>query len=246
MPIPIKGLAQHYELDANEYFQHHDIDLKGEFAESMLSKAEQLVGKRGRILDVGCGRGELLKIAREQGWDAVGIEPSSTFAEFARKYSGAKVLNQPVESCDLEPQSFDVVILSAVLEHLYRPNETLQALARALRPGGALFVDVPNERGLYFRMGNLYQKLRGRDWTVNLAPTFEPFHVFGFNPKALRKLLQKHGLTVAEWRVYPGRSVLPHTTGVGSAFEVLAAKLVTAASRINGLGTYIETWAIRN
>jgi 2-polyprenyl-3-methyl-5-hydroxy-6-metoxy-1,4-benzoquinol methylase len=246
MPIPIKGLEQHYNIEANDYFQHHDIDMKGQFANTMLDKAEELVGGRGRILDVGAGRGELLKVARERGWEAVGIEPSATFAEFARQHSGAQIVSEPVEKCELAPHSFDVVILSAVLEHLYGPNETLKVLARALRPGGALFVDVPNERGLYFRMGNIYQKLRGRNWTVNLAPTFEPFHVFGFNPSALRQLLHKHGLEIAEWHVYPGRSVLPNTGGMASAFEVLASRVVTTASRIGELGTYIATWAIRS
>ena len=245
MPIPINGLTQHYGVEANDYFQHHEIDMKDQFAVTMLQKAEELIGVRGRILDVGAGRGELLKIARERGWEAVGIEPSPTFAEFARKHSGAQILSEPVEQCDLQPDSFDVVILSAVLEHLYSPNETLRILARALRRGGTLFVDVPNERGLYFRIGNMYQKLRGRDWTVNLAPTFEPFHVFGFNPFALRKLLNKHGLEISAWRVYPGRSVLPHAGSVASTFEVWASRLVTSLSRINELGTYIDTWAIK-
>jgi hypothetical protein len=76
MPIPINGLTQHYAVEANNYFQHHDIDMKGQFAVTMLKKAEELIGGRGRILDVGAGRGELLKIARERGWEAVGIESS--------------------------------------------------------------------------------------------------------------------------------------------------------------------------
>src|SRR5215208_4427737 len=39
-----------------------------------------------------------------------------------------------------------------------------------------------------------------RDWCVNLAPTFEPFHVFGFRPKSLKKLLVKHGLVPKFWK----------------------------------------------
>ena len=63
-----------------------------------------------------------------------------------------------------------------------------------MRPGGFVMLDVPNEKGLFFKAGNLYQKARGRRWCVNLAPTFSPFHVFGFSPRSLRKLLAKHGL----------------------------------------------------
>jgi SAM-dependent methyltransferase len=246
MPFPVRGLEQHYDLNADEYFQHHDLDGKGQIAHGMLAEAASLTGGKGRVLDVGVGRGELLRIAQAEGWTAVGVEPSPSFAEYARRHAGADVICEPIENCSFAPGSFDVVILAAVLEHLYAPNETIRTLAQALRPGGALFVDVPNERGLYFKMGNLYEKLRGRQWTVNLAPTFSPFHVFGFNPRALRMLLKKHGLSIVKSHVYPGRSVLPHTGGIVSAAERLASHTVTAVSRIGTMGTYIEAWAVKD
>ena len=246
MPVPVRGLEQHYDVNADEYFQHHDLDGKGQIARGFLAEGARLTGGKGRVLDVGVGRGELLRIAQTEGWTAVGVEPSASFAEYARKHSGAEVVCEPIENCSLAAGTFDVVILSAVLEHLYAPDETISRLAHALRPGGALFVDVPNESGLYFKMGNLYEKVRGRKWTVNLAPTFSPFHVFGFNPRALRTLLKKHGLSIVKWHVYPGRSVLPHTRGIVSAAERLAAHTVTAVSRIGTMGTYIEAWAVKD
>ncbi len=132
-----------------------------------------------------------------------------------------------------------------MLEHLYNPDETVREVARVLRPGGALFVDVPNESGLYFRVGNLYQRLRGRDWCVNLAPTSEPYHVFGFDRRSLRALLSKHGLEVKIWRVYGGRAMVPNRGGLFGALEQAAARAVTAASNFGGLGTYIEAWAVK-
>ena len=132
-----------------------------------------------------------------------------------------------------------------MLEHLYNPDETIAEIARVLRRGGVLFVDVPNETGLYFRMGNLYQKLRGRDCVVNVATTFEPFHVFGFGPKSLRALLAKHGLSVLEWRIYAGKSMVPPRGGVLGSLEQLAARAVTAISSFGEMGAYIETWAIK-
>jgi SAM-dependent methyltransferase len=205
-----------------------------------------LTKKRGRLLDIGAGRGEMLAAALESGWEAVGIEPSESFADYAEKHTGAEVRRQPIEQCGFESESFDAVILGAVLEHLYNPNETIREIARVLRPGGVLFVDVPNEDGLYFRIGNLYQKLRGRDWVVNIAPTFEPFHVFGFGPKSLRALLSKHGLRVRDWRVYAGRSMVPNRSGIVGATEQAAARAITALSNFGELGAYIETWAIKD
>jgi len=245
MPVPLDGVGQHYALEPNEYFKQHNSELKLDGARHSVRNAERLTGKRGRLLDIGAGRGEMLTAARELGWEAVGIEPSQPFADYAEKLSGADVRREPIEHCDFESESFDAVILGAVLEHLYNPDETVREIARVLRPGGALFVDVPNEIGLYFRVGNLYEKLRGRDWVVNIAPTFEPFHVFGFSPRSLRALLSKHGLQVRDWRVYAGRSMVPNRGGVLGAIEQVAARAVTTVSNFGELGTYIEAWAIK-
>lgn len=211
----------------------------------LLTRASEIAGGTGRVLDVGAGRGELLRAALRQGWHGVGVEPSAPFADYATRHSGAEIRRASLEQCAFPDASFDVVILGAVLEHLYNPNETIREIARILRPGGALFVDVPNETGLYFRVGNAYQRLRGRDWTVNLAPTFEPFHVFGFNPTSLRRLLSKHGFATIHWHVYAGHALVPGARSVIGMLERVAAHLVTAASRFGELGTYIETWAIK-
>lgn len=245
MPMPVGGLDQHYAVSPDSYFEHHDSPNKIKTAIDLLTQAEALVGGKGTLLDIGAGRGELLQAGIELGWRVIGIEPSTTFAAHAAKFSTAEVRREPVEQCGFASSFFDVVVLSGVLEHLYNPDETIQEISRILRPGGALFVDVPNERGLYFLLGNLYQKLRRRDWVVNLAPTFSPFHVFGFSPKSLRALLAKHGFRPERWDVYGGVSLVPARTGLLSIAERQAAKAVTAISNISSLGTYIETWAIK-
>jgi 2-polyprenyl-3-methyl-5-hydroxy-6-metoxy-1,4-benzoquinol methylase len=246
MPIPVGGLDQHYSLLPDDYFHNHDIDFKAIGSQHRLHVAEELTGGKGRVLDIGAGRGELLRAALEGGWDAVGIEPSTQFAEYAAKHSGVLIKREPVEHCGFAAGSFDVVVLGAVLEHLYNPDETIKEVARILRTGGALFVDVPNEAGLYFRVGNFYQKLRQRDWVVNVAPTFSPYHIFGFSPRSLKALLAKHHLEPANWRIYGGRAMVPSRSGTIGALERLAARAVTAASNLGSLGTYIETWAIKS
>jgi hypothetical protein len=245
MPVPVGGVEQHYAIDAQRYFQQYDEEKKAEGARLMLTLAEKFTGGKGRLLDIGAGRGELLFAGKTSGWEVIGIEPSSTFAEYATRLSGADVRHEPLEHCGFGDESFDVVFLSGVLEHLYNPAETMREITRVLRPGGALYVDVPNEAGLYFRLGNLYQKLRGRDWCVNLAPTFEPFHVFGFGPRSLRQLLKKCGLGVRDWRIYAGKSLVPDGGGLGGGLEQLGARAVTAISRFGEMGAYIETWAVK-
>ena len=245
MPVPVGGLGQHYAVPPDDYFRHHTAGAQDDYAKVLLRQLNDLGVGRGRLLDVGAGRGEMLRAAREAGWEAVGVEPSPTFAEHTANYSGAELRREPLERCGFPDGSFDAVVLKAVLEHLYNPDEVIREAARILRPGGALFVDVPNEAGLYFVVGNLYQRLRLRDWVVNLAPTFEPYHVFGFSPRSLRALLAKHGLRPGVWYLFGGECLLPERRGPLGFLERQAARALTALARRGELGSYIATWAVK-
>jgi SAM-dependent methyltransferase len=245
MPIPVGGLAQHYNEDPDEYFAAHDQSGKFENAARMVEKAEELLGYRGRLLDVGVGRGEILTAAKKNGWKIEGIEPSETFADRAEKNIGAKIWRTSVEEVVLPPKFYDCIMLAAVLEHLYDPDLIIKKLSASLKKGGLLYVDVPNEHGLYFKAGNVYQGLKGRDWCVNLAPTFSPYHLFGFGPKSLKMLLAKHGFKPKVWTVVPGTSLVPARGGLLGKLESLGAKTVTSLSRFGELGTYLETWAVK-
>lgn len=245
MPVPIGGLRQHYNVDADDYFAKHETDERLLNAQKLIADAEIMLGRKGKLLDVGVGRGEILLAAREAGWEVFGIEPSDTFASYAEKFAGATVLRKPIEECDLPEAEFDVVILAAVLEHLYQPDQMIAKLSRALVGGGLMFVDVPNEKGLFFTVGNAYERLRGRDWCLNLAPTFSPFHIFGFGPTSLRKLLSKYGLTPVIWTVYGGTSFVTRRSGPLGLAESLAARVVSKISNLGEMGTYIETWAVK-
>ncbi len=245
MPVPVGGLGQHYEVDADTYFEAHDKADKLEGALGLVKQAELLLGRKGKLLDIGIGRGEIIVAASEMGWTVEGVEPSETFADYAQKRTGAKIWRKPIEECDIPASEFDVVVLGAVLEHLYNPDQVIKKISMILKQGGLLFVDVPNEQGLFFMMGNAYQRLRGRHWCVNLAPTFSPFHVMGFGPKSLRKLLGKYQLQPKVWKVYGGTSLVSSNGGFWGHVESIASKLVTTISNLGEMGTYIETWAIK-
>jgi len=210
-----------------------------------MQQLRELKIKKGMLLDIGAGRGELLRVAREDGWNVVGIETSPSFAEYAARYSGAELIQKPLQECGFNANTFDAVVLGAVLEHLYNPTEVIQEIARILKPGGVLFIDVPNERGLYFIVGNFYNKLRLRNWVVNLAPTFSPYHVFGFTPHSLRRLLGKYDLQPVTWSIFSGRSLVPDRGGLMGYLEQQAARLITFLSKRGNLGEYIATWAMK-
>ncbi|MEE8219748.1 MAG: hypothetical protein V3R43_03835, partial [bacterium] len=82
MPIP-NDLNELYK-DADDYFVHHAPGAKIQNYSSLLNRLEKRLGYKGKALDVGSGRGELLYAARCLGWDAQGVETSNDFAHFAR------------------------------------------------------------------------------------------------------------------------------------------------------------------
>jgi SAM-dependent methyltransferase len=241
MPIPKNGLAQHYDVDPSEYFYAHNEDHKRKSASRLLDELQSLT-KTGKLLDVGSGRGELVLVARERGWEVTCVEPSPSFAAVLQA-RGVDVITSGIEDCSLGSDRFDAVILSAVLEHLYQPQLALQKISASLRSGGLLFLDVPNEGGLYFRAGNLYEQVRFSGSTVNLSPTFSPFHVFGFTPKSLKAILQKNSLAPIVWRVYAGKSCLVRKPGFRGAIESWSVEFIIRLSSFGDSGGYIEAWA---
>src|SRR5262249_42185654 len=132
------------------------------------------------------------------------------------------------------------------LEHLYSPAETLKRVREALRPGGLVFIDVPNECSLLSRIGNAYMRLRGTNWAVNLSPTFPPYHVVGFCPMSLRKLLGLVGLQPLEWGFPRWNNALPPATSMFAKCERIGFDVVLSVGKLVGMGMGITCWAVRS
>lgn len=137
-----------------------------------------------RLLDIGCAIGTELIVASEHGWDAVGIELARSAREIALR-AGLDVRGEPLERCNLEDSSFDAVTLNHVLEHQPTPGPFLAQVARVLRPGGLLFVAVPNLYAWLF-----YLKRSRYSWT------FQPDHFLHFSCKTLPLVLRNAGFEV--------------------------------------------------
>ena len=97
----------------------------------------------GRLLDVGCGRGDVAGWFVGRGWQVAGVEPSEKAAKQAAK-RGVEVHRGTLDDAPWEPASFDAVTFNHVLEHVPDPRATLRRAAALLRPGGFLVVSAPN------------------------------------------------------------------------------------------------------
>ena len=98
----------------------------------------------GKVLDVGCGRGLLLRAFRERGWQVDGTELSESAAAFARDVLKIPVKVAPVLSLPWPDGTFDAVSMWHVLEHVPDPVAALREAARVLRQEGVLFAGAPN------------------------------------------------------------------------------------------------------
>jgi SAM-dependent methyltransferase len=132
-----------------------------------------------RYLDVGCSTGFVVEAARDAGWDAIGLDLNPSAVEFGRS-RGLDVRAVALEDAGFADGSFDAVSLFDVLEHLLDPVSTLRAATRLLRPGGIVFLYVPN----YDSASRL---LMGKDAHF-IWPTH---HLNYYTPATIRDLLQR-------------------------------------------------------
>jgi len=242
MPFPKKDLEEVY-INADDYFRGHDIEKKKQSGLRLMTDFEGKIGRRGKFLDVGCGVGELLWAAKEAGWECEGVDPSTEFIEIGREKLGVEGRAVTLEDANFPSSHFDAVALSSIIEHLYDPFETLQEVHRVLRPGGWLWFDAPNEDGLYMQFGNLYMRLQSKDWLVVMAPTFPPYHVQGFNPKSLRKLMERTNFHISKLEMIGGVCEQTGERTLRKKVEFNAAKCINWLGRAVDRGTYMTVWA---
>jgi 2-polyprenyl-3-methyl-5-hydroxy-6-metoxy-1,4-benzoquinol methylase len=143
---------------------------------------QHLATARPRYLDVGCSTGFVVEAARQAGWDAVGIDLNPSAIEFGRS-RGLDLRAVALEDGGFDAGSFDAVSLFDVLEHLIDPVPTLRACVRLLKPGGIVFVYVPN-------YDSASRFLMGKDAHF-IWPTH---HLNYYTPVTLRDLMAREGL----------------------------------------------------
>lgn len=165
----------------------------------------QWVPAGGRILDVGCHVGLFVMLAREAGFESEGIDVSEEAIRVGTESLGIpRLVAGTLETAGFEPERFDGLVIWDVLEHLYNLVEVMEHCVTVLRPGGYLFAQVPNHRGITARLKTLACMLgaRGRRyWHFGF-----PWHLYHFSPASLRHLASVVDLETVEIRSFSHRS----------------------------------------
>jgi len=198
---------------------------------------------KGRLLDVGTGYGQFLHHARPFFAEVTGTEVSESAVVLAKKKYGLSLLAGPVEALDL-PQSFDVITLFHVLEHVPDPDKLVNVCHALLREHGILVIAVPNDvlawtskiKKLGKQLGlKSFQKFSPQ-LGIPRAGTSREIHLSHFTPAVLRRLLKGCGLQVMEESLDPYYASTGIRLLLDSVYSALH-RLLYAALKINRYDT---------
>lgn len=192
-----KGLALLYDTEymtstvSGKYNTQEDVSL-AEYLTFKKYISKYSCGEKWKLLDIGCGVGNLLSNVRElPDITTEGVE----FSEYAASNAvekGFKVWKGDLLEIKLEPCSYDCITIMYVLEHVPQPLEVLQKSFELLRPGGYLMIAVPNYR--YLRCVNKFnvlQLLSGRKGTLHPQE-----HLQNYTPTTINAMITSAGFEI--------------------------------------------------
>lgn len=192
---------------------------------------ERLLGRRGRVLDVGTAGGSFLAVARDRGWEVLGCEPNRWLGAWAKDHYGLDIVPGTLDDMRLPDASSDVAALWDVLEHTPSPTAVLRECRRVVKEGGLIVVNVPDSNSLVAR-------LMGRRWVFLLS-----VHLYYFTTDTLTRMLRSSGFEVVRVRPHWQRLELGYIATRMAAYVPLLARPLAAALRALRLdGITVPYW----
>ena len=147
-----------------------------------------IIDKNKRLLDIGCGSGQFLYEMQVLGLNVQGIEPGNFDQEGNKKYK-LRIKKSDLINTNYPRESFHIITMNHVLEHLNKPQENIKEVYRILKKDGIFMVAVPNNRSLAY-------KIFGKNWHQLDVPR----HLINYSDKSLKILLEKNGFKILNVR----------------------------------------------
>lgn len=185
-----------------------------------------------RLVEIGCGPGTFLMVAKSRGWDVTGVEPAALAAKQAAELGLAVTHGyvEPFAAANTRP--FDAAVLFEVLEHVPDPVAVLRAIRSLVAPGGVFVMSVPNLDDPYC----LKQQIRS---------AMPPVHINFFNRRSLRKALESAGFEIVRFMTLPIPSASVRNIHGKGGFVLRAPFLCVASLLGKADGTTLLTIARR-
>lgn len=151
---------------------------------SLMKRTSEL--NNARLLDVGANTGVFLQEYKTYSGNIQGIEPSEEAAATAKKLFGHNVENAVIGDAHLDDNTFDIITMWDVIEHLYDPRNDLETLFEKLKPGGVIFISTHD-------VSDWFAKVMGEHY-----PAYMYQHFFHFSHKTLTLMLENAGCRVLD------------------------------------------------
>jgi 2-polyprenyl-3-methyl-5-hydroxy-6-metoxy-1,4-benzoquinol methylase len=219
-----ESIYQHYNSDQSSRIQYYlDVEIadRRTFNE-ILDLAEQLVPQRGTLLDIGPNIGTCLALAHERGWIISGVEINADAARYCYEQRGLNVIAGALDANTYPDNSFDIVLMGDVIEHLRDPLDLMRVVGRILKPGGAVIISTPDIAG----------------WAARLLQIKPEEHLYYFSPATITRLLRQAGLDVVGVKCldrYHNLTAMTHSTTFGGLFQKLAPAFALAHRLVGDL-----------
>jgi 2-polyprenyl-3-methyl-5-hydroxy-6-metoxy-1,4-benzoquinol methylase len=186
----LEKLPSYYE--SLDYISHTDgnkslFEKMYQFVKSIALKTKLILinseSPKGRILDIGAGVGDFLSVCKNDGWQTIGIEPS----EKAKAIAINKGVSFVENLSELESNSFDIITMWHVLEHVPDLEHQIKELKRLIKPTGTVIIAVPN-----------FKSYDASHYGIFWAAYDIPIHLWHFSKTAIKKLFAKENLELVK------------------------------------------------
>lgn len=190
--------------------------------------------KKGRLLDVGCGEGLFLELARKDAWDVTGTEVSSFAVQYGKDRLGLDVFQGELTDVGFKDKSFDAITMWHVLEHAANPIVVLNEIRRIIREDGVFILAVPNFNNIISQWA--YRLVKGKRMHL-FSPQDRELHLYHFTPATIRLSLEKAGFRVI--KIIPDMGIIQwHIRSlnyIAGSLSFLSGQILTDAMEIHAI-----------
>ncbi len=210
-----------------EYSDPFDDSLKKNIAQDVSYRfiSKKLGKYKGTMLDIGCGNGRLLANAKADGWQVKGLEFSPLNAKSIQELLGIEVAIHDFLKYDRNGETFDLVVMRHVLEHLPDPILALNKTGELLKPGGYALFEFPNIESIGLKFNRFMKKFK--HFRKKYRKDYIPGHCVEYSRKSFKYLAELTGFKIRHWETYSHKkfpSLIYKHIKIGSKARALIQK----------------------